>query len=30
MNYVSAIWRGMQPHFDWCSSMKDAYMDYMH
>ena len=27
---VSAIWKGMQPHFEWCSSMKDAYMDYMH
>ena len=27
---VSAIWRGMQPHFQWCGSMEDAYMDYMH
>ena len=27
---VSAIWRGMQPYFEWCGSFEDAYMDYMH
>lgn len=27
---VNAIWRGMQPYFEWCGSFEDAYMDYMH